>query len=134
MILNEDYFDKADITTDVFDTDEEDEYGTSKNWELQAQRPVSRILKDYLCYVNFELMLVDKEESWVYNLCDRMKNAFELLPDGVVTSPIIIGSRLTKRQFDNLSLEDNEKRGHFSYYLLYIMGQSMDDKGIQSIT
>ena len=44
MILNEDYFDKADITTDVFDTDEEDEYGTSKNWELQAQRPVSRIL------------------------------------------------------------------------------------------
>lgn len=63
-----------------------------------------------------------------------MKNAFELLPDGVVTSPIIIGSRLTNIQFDNLSLEDNEKRGDFPYYLLYVMGQSMDDKGIQSIT
>jgi hypothetical protein len=101
---------------------------------MQAQRPVAEILKDYMCYVNFELQIVDKDEQWVYNLCDRLKRSFDLLSSDVVTSPIVIGSRLSHSQFDNLSLEDNEKRGAFPYYLLYIMGQTMDDKGIKLCT
>lgn len=135
MILNEDYFDKADLDNlDIpGDLDADDEYST-RNWEMQAQRPIAEILKDYMCYVNFELRIVDKDEQWVYNLCDRLKHSFDLLPGDVVTSPIIIGSRLSNSQFDSLSLEDNEKRGGFLYYLPYIMGQTMDDKGIQLCT
>ena len=131
MILNEDYFDKADL--DSLDipgvSDADDEYST-RNWEMQAQRPVAEILKDYMCYVNFELQIVDEDEQWVYNLCDRLKHSFDLLPGDVVTSPIVIGSRLSNSQFDSLSPEDNEKRGGFLYYLPYIMGQTMDDNGI----
>ena len=137
MILNEDYFDKADLDNlDIPGDSDADEYSTSatRNWEMQAHRPVAEILNDYMCYVNFELQIVDKDEQWVYNLCDRLKRSFDLLPNGVVTSPIIIGSRLSHSQFDNLSLEDNEKRGAFPYYLLYIMGQTMDDKGIKLCT
>jgi hypothetical protein len=137
MILNEDYFDKADLNSlDIPGDSDADEYSTSstRNWEMQAQRPVAEILKDYMCYVNFELQIVDKDEQWVYNLCDRLKRSFDLLSSDVVTSPIVIGSRLSHSQFDNLSLEDNEKRGAFPYYLLYIMGQTMDDKGIKLCT
>ena len=96
MILNEDYFDKADLDSlDIPGDSDADEYST-RSWEMQAQRPVAEILKDYMCYVNFELQIVDKDEHWVYNLCDRLKRSFDLLPGDVVTSPIVIGSRLSR--------------------------------------
>ena len=112
--INEDFLDSNSDVLQI--QDGTDSQRCQDICELQDKRPVSDILSEYNIILNIELEIYDDQqtiENYVYGFSRKLMNRLNYFA-GLDVSKVVIGSRLTERQFEY-------KDTGFSYFNEYIM-------------